>query len=79
MHSLFLSDQGHVFSFGCNDDGSLGRPTEKEEDNFTPGIVHFDTEVKVCIIEEALPVRHSPVIEFAELRNLLVALAATNS
>ena len=25
MHTIALSITGHVFSFGCNDDGALGR------------------------------------------------------
>lgn len=36
MHSLLLTEKGEIFSFGCNDDGSLGRPTENEEDCFVP-------------------------------------------
>lgn len=26
MHALVLTADGRVFSFGCNDDGALGRP-----------------------------------------------------
>ena len=28
-----------VWTFGCNDEGSLGRPIEEEEDSFLPGEV----------------------------------------
>jgi hypothetical protein len=41
MHSLCLTKDGVVFSFGCNDDGALGRLTEEEDDNFAPGILLF--------------------------------------
>lgn len=30
MHSLYLTDKGEVFSFGCNDEGALGRDTSEE-------------------------------------------------
>lgn len=30
MHSLFLTDAGEVWSFGCNDEGALGRDTSDE-------------------------------------------------
>lgn len=31
MHSLCLTRAGEVWTFGCNDEGALGRPTEDEE------------------------------------------------
>lgn len=31
MHSLCLTKNGEIWSFGCNDEGALGRDTEKEE------------------------------------------------
>lgn len=30
MHSLYLTKDGKVFSFGCNDEGALGRDTSEE-------------------------------------------------
>ena len=36
MHSLLLTEKGEIYSFGCNDDGSLGRSTENEEECFVP-------------------------------------------
>jgi len=39
LHSLCVDDQGFVHSWGCNDEGGLGRTTKEEEDNFTPGKV----------------------------------------
>lgn len=30
MHSLYLTDAGEVWSFGCNDEGALGRDTSEE-------------------------------------------------
>jgi len=39
LHSICLDDQGRVHSWGCNDEGALGRPTNDEEDNFDAGPV----------------------------------------
>lgn len=36
MHSIVLTDNGEVYSFGCNDEGALGRILEDGEE-FTPG------------------------------------------
>lgn len=35
MHSLYLTADGEVWSFGCNDEGALGRDTSKEGSEFT--------------------------------------------
>jgi len=37
MHTLCLTKSGVVYSFGCNDDGALGRVTEEDEETYTPG------------------------------------------
>ena len=39
MHTAVLDKQGVVWTFGCNDEGSLGRVVEEEEDCFVPGKV----------------------------------------
>ena len=39
MHSLALTIDGMVYSFGCNDDGALGRHTEDDDETYTPGIL----------------------------------------
>ena len=48
LHNLSLEKSGKVmdelsfskvWTFGCNDEGSLGRPIEEEEDSFLPGEV----------------------------------------
>ncbi|XP_003748209.1 regulator of chromosome condensation isoform X2 [Galendromus occidentalis] len=44
MHSLLLSEHGKILSFGCNDDGSLGRLTEEEEECFKAAVVHIEGE-----------------------------------
>jgi regulator of chromosome condensation len=38
VHTLCLTKDGDVFSFGCNDEGALGRLTEDDDECFTPGI-----------------------------------------
>ena len=44
---MVLSEEGHVYSFGCNDDGSLGRETQEEKECFKPDrILLEDVEVR---------------------------------
>lgn len=38
MHSVCLTKSGKVITFGCNDEGALGRKAS-DEDGFTPGLV----------------------------------------
>ena len=42
MFSMWLNQ---VWTFGCNDEGSLGRPIEEEEDSFLPGEVNINCSV----------------------------------
>ena len=39
VHTVCLGASGSVYTFGCNDEGSLGRHIEEEEDSFLPGEV----------------------------------------
>ena len=41
MHTIALTKGGEVFSWGCNDEGGLGRETPEDEDCFTPGKVRL--------------------------------------
>jgi len=41
MHTAVLDLDGKVWTFGCNDEGSLGREVAEEEDCFVPGIVRL--------------------------------------
>ena len=36
MHSLALTTNGEIWSFGCNDEGALGRNTEEEGSEMKP-------------------------------------------
>lgn len=36
MHNICLTKSGDVYSFGCNDEGALGRDTSEEGSEFTP-------------------------------------------
>ncbi|XP_055844135.1 regulator of chromosome condensation [Episyrphus balteatus] len=36
MHNLCLDKNGQVYSFGCNDEGALGRDSSEEGSEFTP-------------------------------------------
>lgn len=45
MHNLCLSRKGEVFSFGCNDEGALGRATADEEGSeFVPRKIALPSE-----------------------------------
>jgi len=49
MHTAVLDSNGKVWTFGCNDEGSLGRPIEEEEDSFLPGEVTLPSKaVMIC-------------------------------
>ncbi|CAG9761411.1 unnamed protein product [Ceutorhynchus assimilis] len=39
MHSVCLTKEGKVLTFGCNDEGTLGRVTEDDDDSCVPGEV----------------------------------------
>lgn len=45
MHTVCVTKQGEVYTWGCNDEGALGRHTEDEDDCMEPGKV---------IIEDAI-------------------------
>lgn len=45
LHSLCVTVDGTVFSFGCNDELALGRQTKKESDSFTPEKIWFRDRV----------------------------------
>lgn len=45
MHTIYLSSSGQVWSFGCNDDGALGRLTEEESENYIPGLVNLSERI----------------------------------
>jgi len=45
MHTAVLTKQGEVYTFGCNDEGSLGRLVEEEEECFVPGKVSLEGKV----------------------------------
>ena len=42
MHSVCLTKAGKVLTFGCNDEGALGRDTSVEDSETKPGLVTLD-------------------------------------
>ncbi|XP_071515254.1 regulator of chromosome condensation-like isoform X1 [Panulirus ornatus] len=49
LHSLCLDKDGKVYTWGCNDEGSLGRETSNDEETFTSGSVNIDGRVvQIC-------------------------------
>jgi len=45
MHTVVLNKKGEVWTFGCNDEGSLGRIVVEEEECFVPGKVTLASTV----------------------------------
>lgn len=41
MHTVCLTKEGKVLTFGCNDEGALGRPTTEDDSEFTAGLVEL--------------------------------------
>lgn len=61
MHSLYLNNKGEVYSFGCNDEGALGRDTSEEGSEYELGKVDLpDSVVRIstgdshsaCLLED---------------------------
>jgi alpha-tubulin suppressor-like RCC1 family protein len=49
MHSCALTVNGCVYTWGCNDDGALGRITNDIDDEYIPGLVVLPEEIKtIC-------------------------------
>jgi len=48
MHNVYVTEKGEVFTFGCNDEGALGRKTEEEEDCMTTGKVNLNDKAVFC-------------------------------
>ncbi|CAF1001467.1 unnamed protein product [Rotaria magnacalcarata] len=49
MHSCALTITGHVYTWGCNDDGALGRITDDIDDEYMPGLFVLPEEIKsIC-------------------------------
>ncbi|XP_071491797.1 regulator of chromosome condensation-like, partial [Diadema antillarum] len=45
MHTVTISEDGMVYTFGCNDEGALGRDTSEEGSEFTAGLVSLDAKI----------------------------------
>lgn len=45
LHTVCLDKNGKIHTWGCNDEGALGRHTATEEDAFTSGVVELDAKV----------------------------------
>ncbi|XP_052846834.1 LOW QUALITY PROTEIN: regulator of chromosome condensation [Drosophila gunungcola] len=48
MHNLVLTKSGDIYSFGCNDEGALGRDTSEDGSESTPGLIDLPGKA-LCI------------------------------
>lgn len=46
MHSCALTSAGHVYTWGCNDDGALGRITDDIDDEYMPRLCVLPEEIQ---------------------------------
>jgi regulator of chromosome condensation len=42
LHTMILTTMGKVYTWGCADDGTLGRPIDGDVKENTPGLVQID-------------------------------------
>ncbi|XP_060114169.1 regulator of chromosome condensation [Heteronotia binoei] len=45
VHTVCLSETGKIYTFGCNDEGALGRDTSEEGSDSVPGLVELKEKV----------------------------------
>ncbi|XP_063167952.1 regulator of chromosome condensation [Candoia aspera] len=45
VHTVCLSETGQIYTFGCNDEGALGRDTSEEGSDSVPGLVDLKEKV----------------------------------
>ncbi|XP_003229442.1 regulator of chromosome condensation [Anolis carolinensis] len=45
VHTVCLTETGKIYTFGCNDEGALGRDTSEEGSESTPGLVDLKEKV----------------------------------
>lgn len=45
MHTLYLTNSGQVWSFGCNDEGALGCQPVEESENYIPTLVNIPERI----------------------------------
>jgi len=51
MHTVALTNDGKVYTWGCNDEGGLGRPTSSSDgEEFTAGLVEDMESVNVVMV-----------------------------
>jgi regulator of chromosome condensation len=46
VHTVVLTDEGHIYSWGCNDEGALGRSIDSV-DEYCPGLVDHLKDVRI--------------------------------
>lgn len=61
QHNLALTRDGRVFSWGCNDEGALGRVIENDSEEFIPKLVDKLKDKK--IVQIACGASHSVVLD----------------
>ena len=61
MHNVYINSEGNVYTFGCNDEGALGKKIEEEEESFNVGQVEGVGKAVYCCAGDS----HTAVINEA--------------
>ncbi|XP_006097310.1 regulator of chromosome condensation isoform X4 [Myotis lucifugus] len=62
MHTVCLSKSGQVYSFGCNDEGALGRDTSVEGSETVPGKVELKVELQEKVVQVSAGDSHTAAL-----------------
>lgn len=63
MHSACLTVDGDVYTFGCNDEGALGRDTSEDDSETTPELMKLKSKFVQISAGDSHTVNNLPFID----------------